>query len=160
MKCLLSKSIYLPCPNSTTTLLLNTILNTRICNFNPQHNPTFGTSCLGPDVTGGENPNLNYNSKKYFIKNNCKESLCFHNGHRSLQLDKRQAYASVTQKNKTCKTGQKLDHIVKVVMAVALWRLSYLLQGKAGRNITETEPQNNLNYLISSDPGTAVPRKN
>lgn len=47
------------------------------------------------------------------------------NGRRSLYLGKRQAYISVTQQNKTCKTGQKSDHVVKVVMVVALWRLVY-----------------------------------
>lgn len=45
-------------------------------------------------------------------------------------------------------------------MVVALWRLVYVQQGKAGRNITENEPQNNLKDLDSSDPVTAVPRKN
>lgn len=47
------------------------------------------------------------------------------NGRKSLYLGKRKAYISVTQKNKTCKTGQKSDHVVKVVMVVALWRPVY-----------------------------------
>ena len=81
-------------------------------------------------MTAWENPNLSYNSKKYFIENNCEESLCFqsqsNNSCRSLYLDKKQAYVSLKQKNKICKTGQKSDRTVKVEMIVALWGLIYV----------------------------------
>lgn len=83
-------------------------------------------------MTAPENSNLNYNSKKIFIENNSDEPLCFHGISQVMATGAfiwtKDKHMSVSHKKKpkTCKTSQKLDCIVEVVMIAALWRLEYV----------------------------------